>query len=107
MIEVSGFMTDPADSNYSPNTNATDNSPLIDLVINATHRYAATKGSPERLDLSWWHFTCIMHPCSPSVAKGQTEEVHGDTLQQHINQKKKDEVQPRCIDLVLQGHLHK
>lgn len=53
MIEVSGFMTDPADSNYSPNTNATDNSPLIDLVINATHRYAATKGSPERLDLSW------------------------------------------------------
>lgn len=36
MIEVSGFMTRPADSNYSPNTNATENSPLIDLVINAS-----------------------------------------------------------------------
>lgn len=36
MIEVSGFMTRPADSNYSPNTNATENFPLIDLVINAS-----------------------------------------------------------------------
>ncbi len=44
------------------------------------HRYAATKGSPERLDLSWWHFTCIMHPHSPILAKEQAEEMYGDTL---------------------------
>lgn len=49
------------------------------------HRYVATKGSPERLDLSWWHFTCIMHPHSPNVAEGQAKEVHGDNLKQYIN----------------------
>lgn len=76
----------PADSNYSPNTNATDNSPLIDLVINATHRYAATKGFLERLDLSWWHFTCIMHQHSPNEAEEQAEEVQGDTLQKYTDQ---------------------
>lgn len=36
VIEVSEFMTRPSDSNYSHNTNATENSPLIDLVINAS-----------------------------------------------------------------------
>lgn len=36
VIEVSGFMTRPTDSNYSHNTNATENSTLIDLVINAS-----------------------------------------------------------------------
>lgn len=46
------------------------------------HRYAATKGSPERLDLSWWHFTCIMHPHSSNVAEGQAEEVQSDAIQQ-------------------------
>lgn len=51
------------------------------------HRYAATKGSPERLNLSLWHFTCIMHPHSPNMAEGQAEEVHGDILQQYTNPK--------------------
>lgn len=45
------------------------------------HRYAVTKGSLERLDLSWWHFICIMHPQSPNVAEEQEKEVQGDTLQ--------------------------
>lgn len=49
------------------------------------HRYAATKGSPERLDLSWWHFPCIMHLQSPNVAEEQEKEVHGDTLQKYTN----------------------
>lgn len=51
------------------------------------HRYAASKGASERLDLSWWHFTCIMHPHSLSVAEGQAKECYGDTLRQYTNPK--------------------
>lgn len=47
------------------------------------HRYAASKGTPERLDLSWWHFTCIMHRHSHGEAEGQAEEVYGDTLRKY------------------------
>jgi len=47
------------------------------------HRYAAAKGSPERLDLSRWHFTRTTHPHSPAVAEGRVKGERDDTCQPH------------------------
>lgn len=54
MIEVLGFMTDLLTAITPQTLMPLITPPLIDLLINATHRYAAAaEGSPGRLDLSW------------------------------------------------------
>lgn len=53
MIEVSGFMTDLLTAITPQTLMPLITPPLIDLLINATHRYAAAEGSLGRLDLSW------------------------------------------------------
>lgn len=99
MIEVSGFMSDLLTAITPQTLMPLISPPLIDLVINAAHRYAAAQGSLGRWDLSWWHFACIMHPGYP-WQEGVSKK--------HINKNDNNHgVWPKYIDFFFIFFLHK
>lgn len=68
LIEVSGLMPRPSDINYSLNTNAAENSPLIDLVINASTQVCSHSGLPGKVrfimvTFSWYYAPTLSYCC--------------------------------------------
>lgn len=77
LIEVSGFMARPADINYSLNTNAAENSPLIDLVINASTQVCRHSGLPGKVRFIMvtfsWYYAPTFSYCCQGTGHGSTK----------------------------------